>query len=95
MKASRQIRWRSAALVYLRGTVPPEHHMWRLSHDWNRFMVPLEFTIHRPKIFGEYWGPILGAIEGLLALHEPSPTAKGRVCTVSGVTPVLKATVDG
>lgn len=38
-----QIRWRTAALVYLRGTVPPEHYMWQLRPRWQDFSVPASY----------------------------------------------------
>ncbi|MDO0917847.1 hypothetical protein QQM39_45815 [Streptomyces sp. DT2A-34] len=74
-----QVRWRTAALVYLRGTVPPEHHLWRVHTNWDYCPIPVEFPRTGVKLFAEHWGPVMGVIEGLLALHESMPSAGARV----------------
>jgi hypothetical protein len=70
-----QVRWRAAALVYLRGTVPPEHHLWRVHTNWDYCPIPVEYPRTGVRLFAEHWGPVMGVIEGLLALHESMPSA--------------------
>jgi hypothetical protein len=73
-----QVRWRTAALVYLRGTAPPEHHLWRVHTTWDYCPIPVEFPCTGVKLFAEHWGPVMGVIEGLLALHQSVPSAGAR-----------------
>ena len=72
-----QVRWRVAALVYLCGTVPADHLMWKaLPYDWEFYSVPASYPAIARQLFGKYWGPVLGALEGLLALWKTSGKAR-------------------
>lgn len=74
-----QTRWRVAALVYLCGTVPADHLMWKaLPYDWESYSVPAIYPAIARTIFGRDWGPVLGALEGLLALWKTSGKARRR-----------------
>lgn len=68
-----QVRWRVASVIYLGATVPAEHLMWKaLPSNYRYYCVPSEHESIAPYLFGKYWGPLLGALEGLLALWETS-----------------------
>ncbi|MCX4400172.1 hypothetical protein OG887_43735 (plasmid) [Streptomyces sp. NBC_00053] len=61
------VRWRTAVLVYLRGTLPPEHHVWNCLRDIDQYELP--YGNDRPRNFALHWGPLLGVLQGLFLLH--------------------------
>lgn len=74
-----QVRWRVAAVVYLRGTVPAEHLMWKaLPYNYESYSVPGLYPSIAAELFGKHWGPLLGALEGLVALWETSGAPRAR-----------------
>ncbi|MFJ2630018.1 hypothetical protein ACIO6T_43565 [Streptomyces sp. NPDC087532] len=67
------VRWRTAALVYLRGTLPPEHHVWNCLQNIDQYELP--YGHDRPRNFALHWGPLLGVLQGMFLLHAEEPGA--------------------
>ncbi|MFF2721352.1 hypothetical protein [Streptomyces sp. NPDC058011] len=61
------VQWRTAAAVYLRGAVSPEHYVWKVLPDIDQYELP--YAMARDRAFAENWAPLLGALQGLLLLH--------------------------
>jgi hypothetical protein len=61
------VQWRTASIMYLRGTVPSADHLWHLLGDTDTYDLP--YAYQRELAFATHWAPLLGVLQGLLLLH--------------------------